>query len=480
MSDWKLLLKPRKHQADIFERTKDEGSWAFFMDMGTGKTACGLASAMHWFLTGRIDRLLVLAPNGVHYNWLPEMKKCWDFGLVGADVLLWPRDRKKILAGQFSGQLVMLMNIEALSSSEAAQKAALDFVSAGRSGLIVDESTTIKNSKSIRHKKVAVLSKKCKVVRILTGSPVTDSPLDVFGQISVLNLPPALFPYPSIVQFKNKYAIIQQRTFGFRSFKQVVGYKNLDVLNETLRKFSSRVQKNECLDLPDKIYVTRKFFMSPEQEDIYRQLAKEGIFEFESGNMVAPQLAMSLLSKLMQVCSGFVITETEDGEALTKQFPNGRMAALLSTIEEMNGQVVIWSCFRQSIMDIVRTLEEEYGPGCVAQYWGGVKDEERLLGLQEFQAGKRRFFVANPQSAGYGLTLVNCSNVIYYNNGFSLEQRLQSEDRCHRIGQVNKVLYVDLVCENTVDVKVLKALLSKQDISAKTIGEEPREWFAFE
>ena len=146
----------------------------------------------------------------------------------------------------------------------------------------------------------------------------------------------------------------------------------------------------------------------------------------------------------------------------------------------MSGKVIIWSRFRYDIRNIKDTLENKYGPGSTVTYFGDTSDQDRQKAIQSFQFGDARFFVANPQTAGYGLTLTAAKNVVYYANDFNLETRVQSEDRAHRIGQHDPVTYVDLVTKGTVDVHIVKTLRKKIELSAKTLGEKAREWLELE
>tara|TARA_Y100000592_G_C5261479_1_gene217558 strand:- start:23 stop:541 length:519 start_codon:yes stop_codon:yes gene_type:complete len=165
---------------------------------------------------------------------------------------------------------------------------------------------------------------------------------------------------------------------------------------------------------------------------------------------------------------------TDDGELV--EIPSRRIDALLDTIEEMQGKIIIWSRFRYDIKKIAKVLKDKFGEGSAVTFFGDTTDNERQNAIESFERGEARFFVANPQTAGRGLTLNAATNVIYYSNDFNLETRMQSEDRCHRIGQHNKVLYVDLVCRGTVDVHIVKTLQGKIKISAATLGEKVKEW----
>jgi SNF2 family DNA or RNA helicase len=181
---------------------------------------------------------------------------------------------------------------------------------------------------------------------------------------------------------------------------------------------------------------------------------------------------ITALLRFQQILSGHL--PTDDGKLV--EFKTQRLDALMSCIEESSDKIIVWSRFRYDIIRIKDALAKTYGSDSVVTYYGDTSDEERQNAITLFQHGDARFFVANPATAGYGLTLTAANTVIYYANDFNLETRIQSEDRCHRIGQKNPVTYIDLICEGTVDEKIVQALRDKIDISAKVLGEEARKW----
>lgn len=468
---WPLPTKPREKQLEVFNDSKDQLSWAYFLEMGVGKTLIGLAVACYLYLLGKIDLLVVVAPKGVYLNWpRREIVKHWPLDVPRRE-WVWPK--LKPPRGD-TGLEMVFINVEALSSSKKAVDYIFDKVKGRKAMLIVDESSGCKNSKSNRSKVLHNLGKVCLYKRIMTGSPVTQAPLDLFSQLKILWLDVGLWPYQSFMHFKNRFAITQQVRFGMRSFNQIVGYKGLDELQDRMKRFSSRVLKSECLDLPEKIYLTREVELTDEQDKAYRDMAEQGFHELSELEIVTATHAMVALQKLQQICCGHM-TDPESG--VVHQFKHRRLDALLEVVDELQGQVVIWSSWRQSLREIVAELKKVYGDDQVCEYWGDTSAEAREVGLSEFIDGKRRFFVGNPKTGGYGLTLTNASNMVYYNNSFSLEERLQSEDRCHRFGQTKAVTYVDLVATGTVDEDVLDALFNKQELASKTLGDEFLGWF---
>jgi SNF2 family DNA or RNA helicase len=214
--------------------------------------------------------------------------------------------------------------------------------------------------------------------------------------------------------------------------------------------------------------------MSDEQFKYYEQIRNHAMVLFDNGEMTTAPAVITQLLRLQQILSGHL--KTDDDEMIT--FPSSRLNALQEIINEHDGKAIIWSRFRHDIRQITETLNKTFGSGCAASYFGDTSDDERNQIVQDFQNPNHplKYFVGNPATAGYGLTLTEANLVVYYANDFNLETRIQSEDRCHRIGQRNPVTYVDLINEGTIDERIVKALRAKIDIGAKVLGEEAREW----
>tara|TARA_R100001510_G_scaffold48347_1_gene46076 strand:- start:568 stop:1482 length:915 start_codon:yes stop_codon:yes gene_type:complete len=294
--------------------------------------------------------------------------------------------------------------------------------------------------------------------------------MDLYAQCGFMDK--RLLGFDSYYAFQGRYAITRTQRMGSHSFQQIVGYRQLEELSDKLGSFSYRVTKDEALDLPAKIYTTREVYCTKEQLEYYHSIKTAAIALLDDGQLVSAPAVMTQLLRLQQILCGHLMTD--DGELV--EIPTKRTEALLDTVEEMSGKVIIWSRFRYDIRKIAVLLESKYGPGSTVNYFGDTSDADRQEAIKQFQFGDARFFVANPQTAGYGLTLTAATNVIYYANDFNLETRVQSEDRAHRIGQHHPVTYVDLMTKGTVDVHIVKSLRNKIDLSAKTLGEEARQW----
>ena len=473
---FKYKTQPYEHQRIALERSYDKINYAYFMEMGCGKSKV-LIDNMAWLYENKkIDTAIVVAPKGVYRNWQTSEIPAHLHDDIEREVYVWnpnPNKTQKehLVSGiKERGKLrILLVNVEGFATTKL--KAFVEkFVRDSTFLLAVDESTTIKNPKAKRTKALVALGKAASYRRILTGSPVTKSPMDLYAQCGFMDK--ALLGFESFYSFQGRYAITRTQRMGGHSFQQIVGYRNLDELSAKLEKVSYRVTKDEALDLPDKIYTVRHVSLTDDQIKHYMSLKNAAIALLDDGDLVSAPAVMTQLLRLQQVLCGHLMTD--DGDLV--EFKTRRIDALLETIEEMSGGVIIWSRFRYDIRNIEAALKKAYGEDSTVNYYGDTSDSDRELAIKRFQDRDARFFVGNPQTAGKGLTLNAASNVIYYANDFNLESRVQSEDRCHRIGQKNTVTYVDFVSKGTVDEHIVKTLRAKIDLSAKTLGEEARQW----
>ena len=426
---------------------------------------------------GYIGGVLIIAPKGVYRNWSSNEIPTHMPDHVLADICIWQPNHtqkflttwKKLFEDNYNLK-IFLMNIEAFSTRKGVEVAE-KFLLAHSTLMAIDESTTIKSKNAKRTKSIVKLGKMAKYRRIMTGSPITKSPMDLYTQCEFLN--PELLGHKSFYSFQYEYAIIKRRNLGSYSFNQIVGYKNLKELNGLLDNFSYRIRKQDCLDLPDKVYTKRVVELTPEQARMYSDLKKIALGICEEGT-VTPTTILTQLLRLQQVCSGHV--KLDDGAI--KTFSSAKIKEVEAVVEEIDGKAIIWANFTHDIESIVELLTKMYGEDSVVSYYGATSTDQRDYAMSSFQNPDSlvRFFVGQPRTGGYGLTLTQASTVIYYSNSYDLEVRLQSEDRAHRIGQVNKVTYIDIIAEKTVDEKVLQALRSKIDIASVVLQENVTDW----
>ena len=473
--EYRFKTKPFKHQLQALEKSWSKQSWAWFMEMGTGKTKVCIDNIAMLYDRGKINSALVIAPNGIKRNWRKELSVHMPDHVEYMDAVWVASPKKKeqielMNVCQISDKLqILIMNIEALSTGRGLDFAR-SFVLPGFCFMVVDESTTIKNHSARRTKNIMKIANLAKYRRIMTGSPVTKSPLDLFSQVEFLG--PWLLEQSNYYAFRARYAIIQQRSVGSHSFQHVMGYQRLDELTAILREFSTRILKSECLDLPDKLYTKRTVAMTPEQLKAYVEMKRSAITFFEDNPMTAASV-LTQMTRLHQITCGHV--KTDDGEV--RSLKNNRIKELLQVLDETDGKVIIWAVYRHDIQTIEKEIANEYGKESVASYYGDTKDNIRQSIVDDFMVvdSDLRFFIGNPKTGGYGLTLTSSHTVVYYSNDYSLEVRMQSEDRAHRIGQTQKVTYIDLMAEGTIDEKIVKALNSKIDLASKVMGEDPKK-----
>jgi len=469
--------QPFAHQAAYLQRFWQHPVVALFAEMGTGKSFMLINNAALLYDRGDINGMLIVAPKGVYRNWykselpkhMPEhvsyKMACWSPS---------PRKAEKMemeaMLNYVDGLRILIMNIEAFST-EKGVSFARTFLRVTNSFMAVDESTTIKTPNAKRTKNIIKVGREARFRRIATGSPVTKSPLDLYAQCEFLS--GDCLNMPSYYAFQARYAVLVERRMATHTFKQIVGYRRLDELQKRLDNFSFRVTKEECLDLPDKVYTRREVEMTAEQRKAYDQMKLMALSVIDQG-IVSTNNALTQLMRLHQICCGHV--KLDDGSEV--EFPNNRIDELLAALEEVDGKVIIWANYRKDIERIKNRLQHDYGMTAVASYYGDTEAEERQEIVTRFQdpGDSLRFFVGNPRTGGYGLTLTAAKTVIYYSNNFDLEVRLQSEDRAHRIGQTSKVTYIDLITPGTVDEHIVKALRNKINIASAVLGEELKEW----
>jgi SNF2 family DNA or RNA helicase len=361
------------------------------------------------------------------------------------------------------------MNVEALST-EKGVKFANKFLNSHKVLMAIDESTTIKTPTAKRTKNIIGLGKYAKYRRIMTGSPVTKNPLDLYSQCEFLD--PYLLDFTSYYAFRNRYAEMKTMHLRGRSIQVVDEFKNLGELSDTVKKFSERILKEDCLDLPPKNWIKRHITLSKEQKKAYEQMKKAAMAVL-NGKVTTTMTVLTQLMRLHQITCGHFTAD--DGS--TQLIPNNRITELMNILEETEGKAIIWANYQKDMTQILDNINKEYGPGSVVDYYGLTPQEDRQDNIRKFQSDpKCRFLVGTPSTGGYGITLTAANTVIYYSNGYDLEKRLQSEDRAHRIGQKKNVTYIDIICEETVDEKIVKALRDKINIASEVLGEELRAW----
>jgi SNF2 family DNA or RNA helicase len=480
MINYKFKTKPYAHQLTALEKSWEKQVYAYFMEMGTGKSKVLIDNISMLYDKGKINGALIIAPKGVYQNWYNSEIPTHLVDHIDKKMVLWQAMINKTQAKKLNTLFktgeelhILIMNVEAFSTKKGVDFAH-KFLNCHNALIAVDESTTIKNPGAKRTKNILGLSKYSKYRRILTGSPVTKSPLDLYTQCYFLS--PWLLDHSSFYTFKNRYAVMRTANFGGRSVQIVVGYRNLAELSEKLKPFSYRVLKDDCLDLPKKTFMKRIVQLSDEQKKVYSQM-KQTALAFLNGKAATTATVMTQLMRLHQITCGHFTAD----DGTIQILKNNRIDELIDLLHEVHGKVVIWAHYRHDIETIVEHIKKEFNTdvdNSVMTYYGDTSVEDRQKAIKEIQDPDSpvRFLVGTPQTGGYGITLTAASTMIYYSNGYDLEKRQQSEARIDRIGQTKPMTYVDIIAEDTVDERIVKALRKKINIASQVMGEELKDW----
>ena len=342
---YKYKSKPFAHQKKALEMSWDKESFAYFMEMGTGKSKVLIDNIAMLYNAGKIDGALIVAPKGVYKNWFDSEIPTHMPDYIEKKVGLWktkPDDKAlKPLFATGAELHILIMNVEAFSTKKGMDFAE-KFLSSHKALMGIDESTTIKNPAAKRTKNIVSLRPLTKYRRILTGSPVTKSPLDLFTQCYFLD--PFLLDQSSYYVFRTRYAVCRKINVSGRSVEIVVGYRNLGELSEKLKEFSYRVLKDDCLDLPKKTFVRRTVELTDEQKKLYKQMKQEAI-AFLNGKMVTSATVITQLMRLHQITCGHFTSN----DGAVQDVKSNRIGQLMDVLEEMEGKAVIWAHYRYDI-----------------------------------------------------------------------------------------------------------------------------------
>jgi len=474
--NYKFKTKPYKHQLIALEKSWNKETYAYFMEMGTGKTKVLIDNMSMLYDKGKIDGALIVAPKGVVKTWYEQEIPTHLPNHIENVTVLWQSNINKTQETKLNNLFdlgtdfhIFIMNVEALSTDKGV-KFAEKFLRSHKTLMAIDESTTIKTPTAKRTKNIISLGKIAKYRRIMTGSPVTKNPLDLYTQCEFLS--PYLLDSSSYYAFRNRYAVMKTMHVRGRSIQVVDYFQNMAELSEKLKGFSYRVLKEDCLDLPPKNWTKRHIQLSKEQQKVYDQMKKTALATL-NGKVTSTMTVITQLMRLQQITCGHFVAD----DGTTQEIKNNRITELMDVLDEIEGKAIIWGHWQKDIQNMVSEIEKVHGPGSVVSYYGLTPQDERQDNIRRFQSDpKCRFMVGTPSTGGYGITLTAANTVIYYSNGYDLEKRLQSEDRAHRIGQKKNVTYIDIIAEKTVDEKIQKSLRKKINIASEVLGEELRAW----
>ena len=465
--DFDFRTKPFEHQRRAFYLSRDKKSFALLMEQGTGKTKVIIDNAAYLYGKDEITALVVIAPNGVHRNWvnkeIPQHLPEWchyESAYYYSGMTKRDKESFESVMAVKEKLKIFTFNVECFVSGMAVT-IMHRILLANNVMLVVDESSRIKRPSAKRTKAITKFGKSAKYKRILTGTPITKGPEDAYSQFRFLD--PQILGYDSFYSFRARYCIMG----GFEN-RQIVSYTNIDELTRNIEGHSFRVLKKDCLDLPPKIYQRYPVELSSKQKKLYEQMKKDFVSELDNVKITAPEAITRLLRLQQIVCGWFpsdeIVKPIDD--------KNPRLEALLEILSDIDAKVIIWARFKADIRAIQRALGD-----LAVVYYGDVSNDAREQAVTQFQDNPNiKYFIGQPQSGGIGLTLTAANYAVYYSNSFDLETRLQSEDRCHRIGTTNNVTYIDIETPKTIDSKIIKALRKKKSL-ADVVTKDPMSLF---
>jgi len=477
VKNYKFKTKPYAHQIKALELSWDKPYYAYFMEMGTGKSKVLLDNIAMLYDAGKINGVLIISPKGVYKNWHDGEIPTHLPNHIDQTSVLWQAMVNKKQQTELDKLFttgedlhILNMNVEALSTKKGVEFAA-KFLRCHRTMMAIDESTTIKNPDAKRTKHICSLGEHAAYKRILTGSPVTKSPLDLYKQCEFLKK--ELLGHTSYYTFRTRYAVMKTANFGGKSVQIVTGYQHLPELSEKLKSFSYRVLKEDCLDLPPKTFVKRLVTLTPDQKKLYLQMKNLALAQMD-GKMMTTATVMTQLMRLQQITCGHFTAD----DGTIEDVDSNRLPELMNVLEEVEGKIVIWAHWQRDVNRIIREIAKKYGENSFVDYYGLTPMKDRQENIRKFQDPDSpvRFFIGTTQTGGYGITLTAASTMVYYSNGYDLEKRQQSEARIDRIGQKFPMTYIDIYCEDTVDARIVKALKKKVNIASQIMGEELKDW----
>ena len=446
------------YQAEAVAKLLPSRVGALFMEMGTGKTRTAIELVR--LRARKVDRAVWCCPVSLKETVRREILKHTDTAPEEICVFGDRTDERTVP----KGALWYVVGLESVSQSDRVALALRSLVTKD-SFVIVDESSHIKGHRAIRTQRLIAFCEGCRYRMILTGTPLTQGVPDLFSQMYFLS--------PKILGYRSWYAFAANHLEYDRRIKgRIVGAHDTELLAAKMAPYVYQVTKGECLSLPEKLYHRRFVRMTPEQWDAY-QRAKE---EFAEAVMDLPEddlssiLIFRLFGSLQSIVCGFW-RRTErwwdrrgTRQVVEETFPHGRIEALMDVVTEIpeGEKVIIWAKYRFCLRQIVEALAGEHGPEAVAQFHGEISPAAREAELEKFRAGAR-FLVATQSCGGYGLTLNEAHHAVFYADGFKYSERLQAEDRCHRIGQAHPVTYVTIASDAGIEDRIAAALDRKGD-----------------
>lgn len=437
------------HQSAAVEKMLPTRIGALFMEMGTGKSRTAIEIIHRRY--ARINNILWFCPVSLKQTIRYEILKHTDS--KDEDIHVFGDKTNERTAQK---HLWYIIGIESMSAS-ARVVVTVNKLITENSMVIVDESSYIKGHNATRTQRLTKLSERARYRLILTGTPISQGVVDLFAQMRFLS--PKILGYRSFYSFAANHLEYSDKFPGM-----IVRSHNMEYIAAKIKPYVYQVTKDECLDLPDKLYETRYFSMTGAQQYAYEQAKEEILLEIEEDDFDSVTI-FRLFTALQQIVCGFWNRHRKGKPVEHLEFNHRRLDVLMDTITSIpqDEKVIIWTKYQHDIMEISAALRGKFGEDSIASFHGALNEKKRTAQVERFRNGAR-FFLATQSCGGHGLTLNESHYVIYYNNAFKYSERLQSEDRCHRIGQEHKVVYIDIQCSGTIDDRIANALAAKGSV----------------
>ncbi len=430
------------HQQEAVAKVLPSRVGALFMDMGTGKSLTSIQLAN--IRAAKIDKVVWFAPVSLKLSVAEEIRKHTDC----QDIYVFNDKTKAATIPQVRWYVV---GIESMSSSTRVVAAVNQLVT-DKTMVILDESSFIKGHNSKRTERLTYICSRAKYRLILTGTPLSQGVVDLFAQMRFLS--PKILGYNSFYSFAANHLEYSEKYPG-----KIVRAHNTEWLAAKINPYTYQVRKEDCLDLPPKWYSTRWCHLTMEQSHAYQAIKYEFLESIDPDDWTSYQL-FKLFSSLQQVVSGYYRERVGRNEWVFHEYQNNRPAILEEIISEVptDERAIIWAKYIYDVDQIRKVLGDRT---CVL-YTGKQNEKQKDAAKNAFIAGDVQYFVATPSSGGHGLTLNEAGHVIFYDNSFKYSDRIQAEERCHRIGQDKKVHYTDIVCSDTIDERIMDSISKKE------------------
>jgi hypothetical protein len=484
-----------QHQTTAFDLLQKRDSFALIMEQGTGKSRPVIEDWLARVHQCRVHDLVVIGPKGAYMNWIgtqdePGEIDKWVPTELRDKICVAPwisggnGSQRQALADLLHARLprFLAMNVEALNREGAAREYLFKFIADRKVIGCIDESTTIAHESASRTKFILrELAHRFSARRILSGLVAPESPLNLYTQYNFLDW--RILNQRSYWGFKNRYSIIQKVNFTpahlrrqgikYKDVETIVAHRNLDELHKLMMSASYRVTKDEVLDLPPKNYQFWDVELTEEQDRNYRQMRDVAMTQLANGEFSTASMKLDQLSKMHHILCGHV--RQEDGTIV--DIPEKRTDAVVEILQSHSGKAIIWAPYPRVLRKIVAKLRQEFGEDSTVGFWGETSQDDRLEARERIQNDNTCRFIVSNQSVGkFGNTWTACHMVIYVANSFDNEDRQQSEDRAHRIGQTKCVTYIDLRSRGTLDERLIQVLRKKITISSTLQGDEFKKW----